>query len=533
MHSKHRFDAIVIGAGFSGLAMLHQLRELGLCVRGFEAGSDVGGTWYWNRYPGARCDIESMEYSYQFSDDLQQDWDWSERHATQPEILAYVNHVADRFDLRRDITFNTRVVSARFDEAVIGWQITTDNGEQGSARFLIVAAGCLSNANSPRFAGQALFEGETYHTGKWPHEGVDFRLKRVGVIGTGSSGIQAIPLIAEQAEHLVVFQRTANYSIPAVNAPLDPAFCQETKADYARFRELNGRRPGGFGSRSPVATKATLEASAAERDAEFEFRWTRGGFGFLGGFNDLWSNPEANAIAAEFVRNKIRTIVRDPAVAQLLCPEQVIGCKRICLDQGYYETFNRANTRLVDIKASPIKALVTNGLTTTDELFELDAIVFATGFDAMTGAILSIDIHSVNDVRLRDAWNAGPGTYLGLGIAGFPNLFALAGPGSPSVLSNMLVSIEQHVNWVAACIGYVTEQGLTRVEASARAQADWVEHVNEVAGQTLYPTCNSWYLGANIPGKPRIFMPYAGGVPTYADKCAAVAANGYEGFSLS
>ena len=532
-NSPQVFDAIVIGAGFSGLAMLYRLRELGLSVRVFEAGSDVGGTWYWNRYPGARCDVESMEYSYQFSESLQQEWDWSERHAAQPEILAYINHVVERFDLRPDIAFDTKVISARFDEEAIRWQIETEQGERVSARFFIVAAGCLSNANVPQFPGQALFEDAIYHTGKWPHEGVDFSGQRVGVIGTGSSGIQAIPLIAEQAKKLFVFQRTANYSIPAGNAPLDPAFCQDIKANYPRFRELNSLRPGGFGSRNPVASQATLEASAQEREEDFEYRWTRGGFGFLSGFTDLWSNPEANAIAAEFVRDKIRTIVHDPEVAELLCPKQVIGCKRICLDTGYYGTFNRSNTRLVDVKTAPITALSRTGLVCADESFEVDSIVFATGFDAMTGAILKIDIQGAGGVSIREAWRAGPATYLGLGIAGFPNLFAIAGPGSPSVLSNMLVSIEQHVNWIGECIGHMREQGLVRIEASAEAQEDWVSHANEVAAETLYTSCNSWYLGANISGKPRIFMPYAGGVPGYGQKCEAVAVNGYEGFALS
>jgi cation diffusion facilitator CzcD-associated flavoprotein CzcO len=532
-NSPQVFDAIVVGAGFSGLAMLHRLRKLGLSVRVLEAGSAVGGTWYWNRYPGARCDIESMEYSYQFSESLQQDWDWSERHATQPEILAYVNHVAERFDLRPDIAFDTKVVSARFDETATRWSVETEQGLQLSARFLILATGCLSNANMPQFPGQEQFEGTIYHTGKWPHEGVDFSGQRVGVIGTGSSGIQAIPLIAKQAEQLFVFQRTANYTIPAGNAPLEAAFCEDIKANYPQFRELNNQRPGGFGSRNTVATQTTLEASAQQRHDDFEYRWTHGGFGFLSGFTDLWSNPEANVIAADYVRNKIRTIVHDPEVAELLCPKQVIGCKRICLDTGYYDTFNRTNTRLVDVKTAPITALSRTGLITADESFEVDSIVCATGFDAMTGALLRIDIEGVGGTSLQDAWRAGPVTYLGLGIAGFPNLFPIAGPGSPSVLSNMLVSIEQHVNWVGECVRHLHEQGLVRIEASAEAQQNWVSHANEVAAESLYTSCNSWYLGSNIPGKPRIFMPYVGGVPAYIQKCEDVVANGYEGFMLS
>ena len=526
-------DAVVVGAGFSGLFMLYRLRELGLSVQVLEAGGDVGGTWYWNRYPGARCDIESMEYSYQFSEALQQEWDWTERHATQPEILCYANHVADRFEMRSHIDFDTRVVSASFDDPSRRWRIETDTGQVLSARYCLLATGCLSNANLPEFGGQERFRGEIYHTGRWPHEPVDFSGKRVGVIGTGSSGIQVIPHIAEQADSLVVFQRTANYTIPAGNAPLTEAYRQEIKAYYPRFRELNAQRPGGFGSRHPVGDRPALEATAEEREAEFQARWKRGGFGFLGGFTDLWTNPRANATAAEFVRQRIRDIVDDPEVAELLCPKQHIGCKRICLDTGYYQTFNRPNTRLVDVRSAPIESLVPEGLRTTAETFELDCLVLATGFDAMTGAVLGIEIRGVGGVALRDEWAAGPRTYLGLGMSGFPNLFVIAGPGSPSVLSNMMVSIEQHVNWVADCLGYLRENGFERIEATLDAQNAWVAHVNAVADQTLYPTCSSWYMGANIPGKTRVFLPYCGGVPAYRHKCDQVAAGGYEGFALA
>ena len=463
---------------------------------------------------------------------LQQTWNWSERHATQPEILRYANHVADSFDLRAHITFNTRVLSARFDEAAHRWQVTTDTGTTLDATYLVLATGCLSNANQPDIEGLDTFAGPVHHTGQWPHDGVDFSNQRVGVIGTGSSGIQAIPLIAQDARHLTVFQRTAHYSIPAGNSPLDAATVAEIKSDYAGFRARNNERPGGFGSRNPVASKAALEATAEEHEADFEQRWQHGGFGFLGGFTDLWSNAEANALAAEFIRDKIRHIVDDPLVAETLCPEQAVGCKRICLDTGYYETFNRANVRLKDIRSDPILAVTPTGLETRDETFELDTLVCATGFDALTGALLAIDIRGRDGLRLQDKWAEGPRTYLGLTIEGFPNLFALAGPGSPSVLTNMMVAIDQHVCWVAECIEHMRASGLTYIEAKRAEEEAWVTHGSDVAQQTLYPTCNSWYVGANIPGKPRVFLPYVGGFPAYRQKCAEVAARGYEGFRL-
>jgi len=526
------YDALIVGAGFSGLFMLHRLRSLGLRARVLEAAADLGGTWYWNRYPGARCDIESVEYSYQFSEELQQDWDWSERHATQPEILRYANHVAERFDLRRDIQFRTRVAGANFDDVANVWKLHTDDGQVLEARFCILATGCLSNANIPDLPGKEAFNGAVYHTGHWPQDGVDFTGKAVGVIGTGSSGIQAIPLIAEQAGHLTVFQRTANYSIPAGNTALTDEFKRTIKAYYPRFRHENAQRPGGFGSRNAVATRAANDASAEEREADFESRWARGGFGFLGGFTDLWTNPAANVYAADFVRNKIRTIVEDSATAELLCPQQVIGCKRICLDTGYYESFNRANVDLVDVRSNPIESFTAKGLRTAVQEFELEVVVFATGFDAMTGSLLKIDISGRGGCALRDAWEGGPRTYLGLGVAGFPNLFVVAGPGSPSVLTNMHVAIDQHVNWISDCIAHLRDRGAVRIEAREDAQEAWVGHGNGVAEQTLYPTCNSWYVGANIPGKPRVFMPYVGGFPAYRQKCQQVADAEYVGFDI-
>ena len=527
-----RFDAVVVGAGFAGLYMLHRLRQAGFAVRVFEAGSGVGGTWYWNRYPGARCDVESMEYSYSFSEQLQQEWNWSERYAGQPEILRYANHVADRFDLRRDIAFDTRVTSAKFSEADNRWRVETDGGEVAKAAFCIMATGCLSSANLPDFEGLASFAGETYHTGRWPHDGVDFSGKRTGIVGTGSSAIQAIPIIAEQAKHLTVFQRTPNYSIPARNGPIDPGLVREIKAEYRQFRARNYQMPAGFGSKIPQNDAPALEDDAADREANYSERWQRGGFGFLSAYNNLLVDRPANETAAEFVRQRIRETVADPQLAELLCPDNVIGCKRPCLDSGYFETFNRDNVTLVDVRANPIERITPSGIVVAGREHALDCIVFATGFDAMTGAVLSIDIRGRGGLPLKKKWEAGPRTYLGLGTVGFPNLFLISGPGSPSVLTNMLCSIEQHVNWIADCLKQLRDDEVAAIEATQQAEDAWVEHVNTVAGATLYPSCNSWYLGKNIPGKPQVFMPLIG-FPPYAEKCDAVAANGYEGFALT
>jgi cyclohexanone monooxygenase len=526
------FDAVVVGAGFAGMYMLHRLRGLGLRARVFEAGDDVGGTWYWNRYPGARCDVESLEYSYGFSEELQQEWVWTERYSGQPEILRYAQHVADRFDLRRDIQFGTRISAAHWDERVGRWQIRSERGDSVTAQFLIMATGCLSNANLPRFEGLDSFAGEVHHTGRWPHAGVDFRGKRVGVIGTGSSAIQAIPLIAEQAAQLTVFQRTPNYSIPARNHPLDPAEQAAVKADYAGLRRRNLRMPAALGSRRTWNQGSVLAASVEERQGAFESTWEAGGFLFLAAYGDTATDPRANAIAADFVRAKIRAIVRDPAVAELLSPSQVLGCKRLCLDTSYFETYNRPNVRLVDVNREPIESITPRGLRAGGREYELDCLIFATGFDAMTGALLAIDVRGRGGRPLREAWSEGPVTYLGLGVPGFPNLFSITGPGSPSVLANMIPAIEQHVDWIADCLAYLRARGLGRIEAGAAAARDWVAHVNAVADTTLYPTCNSWYLGANIPGKKRVFMPLPG-FPAYVDKCNEVAAKGYEGFELS
>ncbi|MFT5133657.1 MAG: cation diffusion facilitator CzcD-associated flavoprotein CzcO [Gammaproteobacteria bacterium] len=523
------YDAVIVGAGFAGLHMLYRLRKLGLKVRVFEAGGGVGGTWYWNRYPGARCDAVSVEYSYQFSEDLQQEWEWSEIYASQPEILRYLNHVADRFDLRPDIQLNTRVNAMHFDDASGLWRVKTEN-ESVSAKFCIMASGCLSSVNTPAIKGLDNFEGRTYHTGRWPHEDVDFSGREVGIIGTGSSAIQAIPVIAAKAKHLFVFQRTANYTVPAQNGPQDPENLQRIKSDYKGFRKKN--RQLAFGNDFRHNDVESLKVSEEERQREYEERWQSGGLPFLASFNDLLFNHEANETAAEFIRAKIRSTVNDQATAELLCPQTVLGCKRLCVDTRYFETYNRSNVTLVSIKDSPIEEITAKGLIVKGTHYQLDDLVLATGFDAMTGTLLKIDIVGKSGATLKQKWKNGPSNYLGLCIADFPNFFNITGPGSPSVLSNMVPSIEQHVDWIAKCVDYVNENNFRTIEATEEAEEAWVQHVNEVAAPTLFTACNSWYLGANIPGKPRVFMPYIG-VPPYVEKCNDVAAKDYEGFVLS
>jgi len=528
-------DAVVIGAGFAGLYAVYRLRDvLGLRVRGFEAGDGPGGTWYWNRYPGARCDSESFYYSYSFSDELQQEWTWSSKYPEQPEILRYLNHVADRFDLRRDISFNTRVTAATFLDDRDCWELRTESGEVVTCRFVVSAVGCLSAANVPPIPGLERFEGDWYHTGAWPHEGVDFTGKRVALIGTGSTGIQATPPIAAQADHLFVLQRTPNYSIPARNRPMSEAEWADIKAHYEEIREKCRASWGGFPyERSEVSA---LAVSPEEREAKYEQLWAEeGGFKFLyGSYNDFLTNEDANHTVAEFIRQKIHDIVKDPAVADALSPRDYpYGTKRPPIDTDYYETFNRDNVTLVDLRTSPIVEITPRGVRTSEREYDVDAIVFATGFDAMTGSLLRIDIRGAGGLSLRDKWAHGPHTYLGLQVAGFPNMFVITGPGSPSVLTNMPLAIEQHVEWISDCIDYMREHGLTRVEPSEDAEAKWGEHVVEVADATLFPKANSWYVGANIPGKTRVFMPYVGGFQPYAEMCDTVAAKGYEGFVLS
>ncbi len=528
-----KYDAIIVGAGFAGMYMLHRLREAGYSAQVLEAGEGVGGTWFWNRYPGARCDVQSIDYSFSFSPELEQQWQWSEKYATQPEILRYANHVADRFCLRRDIRFATQVKRATFDESNNCWQVETACGEQFCAQFYIMASGCLSVPKVIDIAGSARFAGQTYHTAHWPHDGVDFSGKRVAVIGTGSSAIQSIPIIASQAAQLTVFQRTPAYSLPAANQPLDEHTVTALKARYGEHREA--ARQSLFGVPVPLVTKSALAASAAERRAAYEDGWQSGSLnGMLQAFGDLLINQAANDTAADFMREKIRTIVRDPLTAETLCPTDFpFGTKRPCLDTDYYETFNRSHVQLVDLRATPIIEITAQGIRTSDQEREFDCIVFATGFDAMTGAIVNVDIRGSAGLALKTKWADGPQTYLGLGIAGFPNLFTITGPGSPSVMSNMMVSIEQHVDWIAECMNFLRAQGYGCIEATPAAETAWVEHVNQVANNTLFPQANSWYMGANVPGKPRVFLPYIGGVGPYRQKCDEVTQQGYAGFRLT
>ena len=523
-------DIIIVGAGFAGMYMLHRARQLGLRAVVIEAGGDVGGTWYWNRYPGARCDVQSLSYSYSFSEELQQEWVWPDRYATQPDILRYARHVADRFDLRRYIRFDTCVTTARFD--VAGWQVETDSGDEFAAPFLVMATGCLSVPKVPDVPGLASFAGRILHTADWPAEGVDFNGHDVGIIGTGSSAIQVIPHIAREARHLTIFQRTPNFSIPAWNGPMPAAKQADLKQIYPALRQKS--RASYAGDFADEYVVSILDLSPAERDAQFEKRWQEGGFNYQYAFADVMENAEANALAAEFVRNKIRATVKDPATAEALCPKtHPFGAKRLCVDTDYYETYNRPNVTLVDVNADPITTMTPQGLRTDGASYAFDTLVLATGFDAMTGALTRIDILGRDGVSLRDCWRDGAKAYLGLSVAGFPNLFLINGPGSPSVLANMVLACEQHVEWIADLLAYAQDHGIAQIEAEEAAQDDWAQGITESAERTLYTRAASWYLGANVPGKPRVFLPYVDGFSTYARICDGITAAGYRGFHLT
>jgi cation diffusion facilitator CzcD-associated flavoprotein CzcO len=524
-------DAVVIGAGFAGLYALHRLRSDGLTVRLFEAADGVGGVWYWNRYPGARCDVESVDYSYSFDDQLQQEWDWSEKYATQPEILSYLNHVADRYNLRADITFGTRVTDAVLDEDTLRWEIRTDTSEVVSARFVVIAVGPLSNANIPPIDGMESFGGEVYHTAHWPHGGVDFSDQRVGVIGTGSSGIQVIPCIAGQARELYVFQRSPNYSIPAGNTPLTDDVRRAQKAGYPERRRLS--MASGGGSPHQPHSQSALEVSEQERAAAYEKRWQLGGVLFSKTFPDQLLDVSANDTARDFWEQKIRAVVHDPRVADWLVPtDHPIGTKRICTDDNYFQTFNRENVTLVNLRETPIERMDSAGVTTSTTHYDLDALVLATGFDAMTGSVSKLNVVGRGGETLNTAWAAGPVTYLGLGVPGFPNLFNISGPGSPSVLANMALHSELHVGWIAEAIGYLGAHGGTALEATRSAAAQWTDECIHRAADGLMLRANSWYLGANVDGKPRVFMPFVGGFGVYGQIIAEVAAAGYKGFDI-
>ncbi|BBZ23963.1 flavin-containing monooxygenase [Mycolicibacter hiberniae] len=529
--TESNVDVIVVGAGFGGLYALHKFRQQGLSVRVFEAAPEVGGTWYFNRYPGARCDVESLDYCYSFSDELQQEWTWTEKYATQSEILDYINWVADKLDLRQGITFNARVVSAALDEDTMRWTIATDTGETVVARFVVMATGPLSSPLTPDIPGLQTFGGEIYHTAHWPHEDVDFTGKRVGVIGTGSSGVQSIPIIAEQAAQLVVFQRSPNYSVPAGNRPLTAEEIAHAKATYDERRQMSWRSGGG--SPHVPHPKLTMQATPEERRAAFEERWQLGGVLFSKTFADQMIDIEANEEARKFYEGKIRAVIDDPEVADLLIPkDHPIGTKRICTDTNYFQTFNRPNVTLVSVRKTPIEAIDESGIATSEMHYELDAIVLATGFDAMTGTLAKIDIVGRGGQKLADDWSHGPRTYLGLGVDGFPNLFLVSGPGAPAVLANMVLHAEAHIQWISAAIAYLDQHGYAAIEAIPGAVDAWVAECNRLADATLFPKANSWYVGANVPGKPRVFMLFIGGFATYLDICAEVADAGYKGFTL-
>lgn len=531
VNSAESVDVVVVGAGFAGLYALHRLRGQGLSVRVVEAAPELGGTWYYNRYPGARCDVESVDYCYSFSDELQQEWSWTEKYATQSEILAYLNWVADKLDLRRDITFGTRVVSAAFDETALRWVVTTDGDDVLSARFCLMATGPLSAALTPNFPGLDSFAGEIYHTAAWPQHPVDFAEKRVAVIGTGSSGIQSIPVIAEDAKHLFVFQRTPNYSVPAGNRPLSERELENIKANYAERRRLSWRSGGG--SPHVPAPKPTMECTPGERRAAFEKRWQLGGVLFSKTFPDQMTDLAANDEARKFYEEKVRAVIDDPALADLLIPnDHPIGTKRICTDSNYFSTFNKPNVSLISVRDTPIESVDPTGIRVAGAHYDVDMIVLATGFDALTGALAKIDIIGRGGRRLRDDWAQGPRTYLGLGVDGFPNLFLISGPGAPAVLANMVLHAEAQVNWIAAAIAYLDRHGLAAIEATCDAVDRWGAECARLAEATLFTKAESWYMGANVPGKARGFMLFVGGFATYNDICDEVAGAGYAGFDL-
>lgn len=530
-----RLDMLVVGAGFAGIYQLYKAREMGLSVRVLEAGDGVGGTWFWNRYPGARCDVESLDYSYSFSRELEEAWTWSERYAPQAEILRYIEHVVDRFSLRDGIQLGSRVVSAVFDDERLVWTVRTEAGEAFECTYLVMATGGLSMPQRPQLPGLDGFQGRWYHSAQWPKEGVDFTGQRVALIGTGSSGVQMVPVIADQAARLTVFQRTANFSVPAHNVAFTERSLAAAKARYPDRRAMG--REAITGQFLNANTKTAAEMTEEEQRAELEYRWkgAGGGFRMLRTFADQMSNPDTNRMVADYARSRIRSVVKDPAKAELLCPKDDLpfGGKRLCVDSHYYETFNREHVDIVDAAVHPIIEATARGVRTAVREFEVDAIVFATGFDAMSGALKAIDIQGTRGVRLRDKWAHGPTSYLGLSIAGFPNMFVVAGPGSPSVLSNMVHSIETHVDWIMQLLRQSRSSGARRIEATQAAEDGWVRRCAEEADKTLYPRANSWYMGANIPGKPRVFMAFVAGVPLYRRIIEDIAARNYPGFEMA
>ena len=532
--NNQEYDAIIVGAGFAGLYQLICLRDqLGLNCLIIETGDDVGGTWYWNRYPGARCDTESHAYSYYFSDELLKEWTWSERYPGHAEIRKYINFVSAKFDLKKDILFNHKVINAEFDENNNQWNLVTNNNKKFQAKFLIAAVGCLSNTNIPNINGLNEFQGKYYHTGNWPKKGVSFKNKKVGQIGTGSTGIQAVPVIASEAKHLTVFQRTANYSIPARNGPLSKEFKDHVKKDYEYYRKFLKKTPNGHPFE--ISTRLVSDVDTKERNDIYEKAWEKGGLQFRATFNDLVTNIEANKTASEFIKEKIRKIVLNKGFAKILSDiDHPYAGKRPPIDSHYFEAFNRDNINLIDLKSDPILYIDKRGIKTKKNHFNLDIIVFATGYDAMTGPLLNMNITGKKNLKLHDVWANGPKTFLGIQIPGFPNLFTVTGPGSPSVLTNMPMAIEQHVEWITDCISFMNQKKYSTIEADQKSSKEWGLEVNKVANKTLLPTVkHSWYLGANIPGKPKVFMPYAGGLPRYTKICNQVKNENYKGFNLN
>ncbi|MEU0544018.1 NAD(P)/FAD-dependent oxidoreductase [Nocardia sp. NPDC005978] len=525
-------DVIIIGAGFAGLYGVHRAARAGLNVLGLETGVDVGGTWFWNRYPGARCDVESVDYSYSFDSELQQSWTWTERFAAQPEILAYINHVAERFDLRKHYRFEQTVTAAHFDDESGIWTVGTADGSQFRSRFVVFATGCLSAPIKPNIPGVETFAGEELFTARWPEEGVSFAGKRVAVIGTGSSGIQVSPIIAREAEALTVLQRSPNFSVPIPNRPWTMQEQEQIRATYPARREKSYYAPAA--TPHPSLTTKALELSAAEREQAMEERWNGGGVLFNKVFPDQNSDLAANELVREFAVAKIRAKIDDQSVADDLIPtDHPIGTKRICTDSGYYEMFNRPNVRLVNLRREPIEEITPTGIRTADEFVEIDTLVYATGFDAMTGALLRIDITGARGTKLADTWADGPVTYLGFGIHGFPNMFSINSVGTPSVMANMVLHSEQQLDWVLALIEHCGAQGIRQVEARAEAASTWTDHLMEVAEGTLFVRANSWYMGANVEGKKRVFMPYIGGFGNYRRFCDTERDNGYPSFELT
>lgn len=532
MPKTPELDAVVIGAGFAGMYALHSLREQGFTVRAFESGQGVGGTWYWNRYPGARCDVESLEYQYRFCPELGQEWTWTERYATQPEILAYAEWVADRLDLRPLISFNEAVTAAKFDEDNHLWEITTAEGTTVTARFFVAGSGSISATQLPDYEGVHDYAGEVYHTGRWPQEEVDFSGKRVAVIGVGSSGVQVIPELAKQAEELVVFQRTAAYTIPARNRPLYADEISNARRHYKTIME--NVRASYSGTQTFTAAQTIKESAKESVIPILERNWKLGGNLFVSAFPDMNSDIDSNNLVADFVRGKLNEIVEDPEMARKLTPTTYpIGSKRIITDTDYWATFNRPNVGLVHLPEEPIQRFTTHGIETSEKHYEFDAIVFATGYDNLTGALTRIDLQGRNGQTIKQSWADGVHTYLGIMVSGFPNLFMITGPQSPSVIVNMFSAIEQHVDWLTEAMVTMRDDGQTLIDPTPESEQWWGEQVETAFGYTLYPYAESWYRGANVPGKKKQPLMFVGGLNVYRELCDDVARDNYRGFELA